>query len=60
VRRTVPPSAEIEEQIERLLSVGVGENLRESLSELARLGAREIIQRAGEDEFQCLVGQGQV
>jgi hypothetical protein len=60
VRRTVPPSAEIEEQIERLLSVGVGENLRESLSELARLGAREIIQRAVEDEFRCLVGQGQV
>jgi hypothetical protein len=26
VRRTVPPSAEIEEQIDRLLAVGVGEN----------------------------------
>jgi hypothetical protein len=37
VRRTVPPSAEIEEQIDRLLAVGVGENPRESLSELARL-----------------------
>jgi Transposase, Mutator family len=37
VRRTVPPSAEIEEQIVRLLAVGVGENPRESLSELARL-----------------------
>jgi hypothetical protein len=32
VRRTVPPSAEIEEQIDRLLAVGVGENPRESLS----------------------------
>jgi hypothetical protein len=31
VRRTVPPSAEIEEQIDRLLAVGVGENPRESL-----------------------------
>jgi hypothetical protein len=38
VRRTVPPSAEIEDQIDRLLAVGVGENPRESLSELARLG----------------------
>ena len=35
MRRTVPPSAEIEEQIEQLLAVGVGENPRESLSELA-------------------------
>jgi len=34
VRRTVPPSAELEEQIDRLLAVGVGENPRESLSEL--------------------------
>jgi putative transposase len=56
VRRTVPPSAEIEEQIERLPSVGVGENPRESLSELARLGARLIIQRAVEDEFDAWLG----
>jgi hypothetical protein len=39
VRGTVPPSAEIEEQIDQLLAVGVGENRRESLSELAKLGA---------------------
>ena len=45
MRRKVPPSAEIEEQID-LLAVGVGENPRESLSELAKLGARLIIQRA--------------
>jgi putative transposase len=57
VRRTVPPSAEIEEQIDRLLSVGVGENPRESLSELARLGARLIIQRAVEDEFDASLGR---
>jgi hypothetical protein len=31
VRRTVPPSAEIEGQIDQLLAVGVGENPRESL-----------------------------
>ena len=43
VSRAVPPSAEIEVQIDQLLAVGVGENPRESLSELARLGARLII-----------------
>jgi Transposase, Mutator family len=57
VSRTVPPSAEIEEQIDRLLAVGVGENPRESLSELARLGARLIIQRAVEDEFDAWLGR---
>src|SRR6188472_3264608 len=57
VRRTVPPAAEIEEQIERLLAVGVGENPRESLSELAGLGARLIIQRAVEDEFDAWLGR---
>src|SRR6266702_8449227 len=57
VRRTVPPSAEIEEQIDQLLGVGVGENPRESLSELAKLGARLIIQRAVEDEFDAWLGR---
>jgi putative transposase len=57
VRRTVPPSAVIEEQIDGLLAVGVGENPRESLSELARLGARLIIQRAVEDEFDAWLGR---
>jgi putative transposase len=57
VRRTVPPSAEFEEQIDALLAVGVGENPRESLSELARLGARLIIQRAAEDEFDAWLGR---
>jgi putative transposase len=57
VRRTVPPSAEIEEQVDQLLAVGVGENPRESLSELARLGARLIIQRAVEDEFDAWLGR---
>jgi hypothetical protein len=53
VRRTVPPSAEIEARIDRMLSVGVGENPRDSLSELAKLGARFIIQRAVEDELDA-------
>ena len=57
MRRTVPPSAEVEEQIDRLLAVGVGENPRESLSELAKLGARLIIQRAVEDEFDAWLGR---
>jgi putative transposase len=57
VRRTVPPSAEIEGQIDRLLAVGVGENPREALSELAKLGARLIIQRAVEDEFDGWLGR---
>ena len=57
MRRTVPPSAEIEGQIDQLLAVGVGENPRESLSELARLGARLIIQRAVEDEFDAWLGR---
>jgi putative transposase len=57
VRRTVPPSAEIEARIDELLAVGVGDNPRESLSELARLGARLIIQRAVEDEFDAWLGR---
>jgi putative transposase len=57
VRRTVPPSAEIEARIEQLLAVGVGENPRESLSELARMGARLIIQRAVEYEFDAWLGR---
>ena len=57
MRRTVPPSAEIEEQIDRLLAVGVGEHPRGALSELARLGARLIIQRAVEDEFDAWLGR---
>jgi putative transposase len=57
VRRTVPPSAEIEAQIDALLAVGVGENPREALSELAKLGARLIIQRAVEDEFDAWLGR---
>jgi putative transposase len=57
VRRTVPPSAEIEAQIDQLLDVGVGDSPRESLSELAKLGARLIIQRAVEDEFDAWLGR---
>jgi transposase-like protein len=47
----------MEQQIDRLLAVGVGENPREALSELAKLGARLIIQRAVEDEFDAWLGR---
>jgi transposase-like protein len=57
VRRAVPPSAGIEAQIDEFLAVGVGDNPRESLSELARLGARLLIQRAVEDEFDAWLGR---
>ena len=57
VRRTVPPSAEIEAQIERLLAVGVGEDPRAALSRLATLGARVIIQRAVGEEFDAWLGR---
>jgi hypothetical protein len=57
VRRTVARSAEIEARIDELLAVGVGDNPRESLSELAKLGARLIIQRAVQDEFDACLGR---
>src|SRR5207247_2124855 len=43
--------------IGQLLAVEVGENPRESLSGLAKLGARLIIQRAVEDEFDAWLGR---
>jgi transposase-like protein len=42
-----------EAQIDAVLAVGVGENPREALSEFAKLGARLLIQRAVEDEFDA-------
>jgi putative transposase len=57
VRRTVPPSVEIEARIDQLLAVGVGDDPRETLSALAKLGARLIIQRAVEDEFDAWLGR---
>src|SRR5664280_823842 len=57
VRRTVPPSAEIQASIDKLLSRGSVEDPQRVLSELARLGARLIIQRAVEDEFDTWLGR---
>ncbi|MBV8953409.1 MAG: hypothetical protein JO179_04680 [Solirubrobacterales bacterium] len=57
MRRTVPPSAEIQASIDRLLSKGMVDDPQKLLSELARLGARLIIQRAVEDEFDSWLGR---
>src|SRR6202140_4117157 len=57
VRRTVPPSAEIQASIDKLLSRGSVEDPQKMLSELGRLGARLIIQRAVEEEFDSWLGR---
>jgi putative transposase len=57
VRRTVPPSAEIQANIDKLLGKGVVDDPQKMLSELARLGARLIIQRAVEDELDSWLGR---
>jgi putative transposase len=57
VRRTVPPSAEIQASIDKLLSKGMVDDPQKMLSELARLGARLIIQRAVEEEFDSWLGR---
>jgi hypothetical protein len=57
VRRTVPPSAEIQASIDKLLSKGMVDDPQGMLSELGRLGARLIIQRAVEDEFDTWLGR---
>ncbi len=57
VRRTVPPSAEIQAEIDKLLGKSLVDDPQKMLSELARLGARLIIQRAVEDEFDTWLGR---
>ena len=57
MRRTVPPSAEIQAEIDKLLARGMVDDPQRMLSELARLGARLIIQRAVEDEFDTWLGR---
>ena len=58
MRRTVPPSAEIEARIDGLLAGGlVADDPQEVLSELASLGAKLIIQRAVEEEFDEWLGR---
>ena len=58
MRRTVPPSAEIQAEIDKLLGRGLVDDPQKMLSELGRLGARLIIQRAVEEEFDTWLGRG--
>src|ERR1700730_2345288 len=57
VRRTIPPSAEIQANIDKLLGSRLVDDPQKMLSELARLGARLIIQRSVEDEFDTWLGR---
>ena len=57
MRRTVPPSAEIQANIDKLLTSRLVDDPQKMLSELARLGARLIIQRAVEEEFDSWLGR---
>ena len=57
MRRTVPPSAEIQAEIDKLLGRGLVDDPQKMLGELARLGARLIIQRAVEEEFDTWLGR---
>src|SRR5205807_8344231 len=57
VRRTVPPSAEIQAEIDKLLGKGMVNDPQKMLSELGRLDARLITQRAVEDEFDQWLGR---
>jgi transposase-like protein len=57
VRRTVPPSAEIEKKIDDLLAGEIAGEPQGALSELASLGAKLIIQRAVEEEFDAWLGR---
>ena len=58
MRRTVPPSAEIQQRIDDLLAAGLpASDAQGVLSELAHLGAQLIIQRAVEEEFDAFLGR---
>src|SRR5438270_12773881 len=57
VRRTVQPSAEIRASMDKLMAKGMVDEPQKMLSELARLGARLIIQRAVEEEFDSWLGR---
>ncbi len=57
MRRAVPPSAKVQAKIDGLLGTGMVDDPRTMLSELASLGARLIIQRAVEEEFDTWLGR---
>src|SRR5437870_4007031 len=51
----IAPSARLEQQIEELLTKGLGE-ASEHLAELGRLGARLVLQRAVDEEVAAFLG----
>jgi putative transposase len=58
VRRTVPPSAEVQQQTDELLAGGLqASDAQGALTELAHLGAKLIIQGAVEEEFDAFLGR---
>src|SRR6202790_1402037 len=57
VRRAVPPSAEIQARMDKLMGCRMLDDPQKMLSERARLGARLIIQRAVEEEFDGWLGR---
>src|SRR5215207_3335926 len=52
----IAPSVRLEQQIEALLTNGLGE-VSEHLAELGRLGARLVLQRAVDDEVAAFLGR---
>src|SRR5437899_8942887 len=52
----IAPSARLEQQIEALLTKGLGDE-REHLAELGRLGARLVLQRAVDEEVAAFLGR---
>src|SRR5919201_1871797 len=52
----IAPSARLEQQIEELLTSGLGEAC-EHLAELGRLGARLVLQRAVDEEVAAFLGR---
>lgn len=57
-RRTIPPSQEIQQNIDELMKSGlIASDPAGSLSQLASLGAQLIIQQAVEDEFDRWIGR---
>ena len=52
----IAPSARLEQQIEELLTKGLGE-ASEHLAELGRLGARLVLQRAVDEEVAAFLGR---
>ena len=52
----IAPSARLQQQIEELLTNGLGEQ-RERLAELGRLGARLVLQQAVDEEVAAFLGR---